>query len=190
MGAVALRASRAEVESSSRHSVFVRLGCLLVLIAALSAGCGGAPDLTAADEANLSAHAVAELCATKCGGLTVYVVRGQILAAVGEEVGDEPAMSSELMSAIDDQLGEEVQFIDRLQAIGMVVDGNLVDRESIIVFVGPVIWLSDDVVGVQIGSHSVGDGAWGGTQQFRWTGQAWEPTDPEETGITTITMVS
>lgn len=179
------------MESLSRCSVLVRLVCSLVPIAALSAGCGGTPDLTSADEANLSAQAVAELCAAKCDGLTVFVVRGQILAAVGDEVGDEPAMSAEMRSAIDDRLGEEVQFIDRRQVInGLVVDGNLMDRESIIVLVGPVIWLSSDVVGVQIGSHREDDGAWGGTQQFRWTGQAWEPTDQEETGITTITVVS
>ena len=49
--------------------------------------------------------------------------------------------------------------------------------------------LSSDVVGVQIGSHSADDGAWGGTQQFQWTDQGWEPADSEDTG-TTVTMVS
>ena len=95
-----------------------------------------------------------------------------------------------MMSAISDQLGEEVQFIDLVQMNSMVRDGVLMDPEPIIVFLGPVIRLSDEVVGVRIGSHTSGDGAWGGTQQFQWTGQGWEPADPEETGITTVTMVS
>lgn len=148
------------------------------------------PDLTERDEATLSARAVAELCAVKCDGFTIYLVRGEIFGSVDEVVGDEPDMSAEMMSAINDQLGEEVQFIDRPQVNSLVLDGVLVDRETVIVFLGPVTWLSSDVVGVRIGSHSPGDGAWGGTLQFQWTGDAWEPADPEDTGITVATSVS
>ena len=73
----------------SQRSVIVRLSCSLVVIAAMSAGCAGAPDLTAGDEATLSARAVAELCAVKCDGLTIYLVHGEIFGSVDEVVGDE-----------------------------------------------------------------------------------------------------
>ena len=174
----------------SRRSVIVRLLISLVVMAALSAGCAGAPDLTERDEAMLSARAVAEICAVKCDGLTIYVVGGHVFGSVDEVVGDEPAMSAEMMSAIDGQLSQEVLFIDRLQVNALVIGGVLVDRNAIIVFVGPVTWLSSEVVGVAIGSHIADDGAWGGIQQFRWTGQAWEPADPEDIGITVTTSVS
>ena len=111
--------------SLSRHSVNVRLLCSLVVVAAVSAGCAVAPDLTVRDQATLSPRAVAEICAIKCDGLTIYVVRGHISGSVDEVIGVEPALSAEMMSAINGQLGEEVQFIDRLRVNALVVDGVL-----------------------------------------------------------------
>jgi hypothetical protein len=143
--------------------------------------------LTADDEATLSARALAELCAAKCEGLTIYV-RDQFFS-VDAAIGEEEGMSPEMMAVINSQPGG-VHFLSREQLDALVVDGGLVDRGVILTFVGPVTWLARNVVGVEVGSHTADDGASGGTQQFRWTGQAWEPVDPEDTGIYVATWVS
>ncbi len=135
----------------------------------------------------MSARALAEVCAAKCGELTIYV-RDQVFsfdALVGEEIG----MSADMMTVINNQLGG-VEFVNQQQASAMVIDGVLMDGGAILMFVGPVTKLDSNVVGVEVGSHTARDGASGGTQQFQWDGQAWEPADPEDTGITIVTWVS
>ena len=165
----------------------VRLSCILAAVAALGGGCGGPRELTVAEEATLSARALAEVCAAKCGEFTIYV-RDQVFS-IDARVGEEVAMSGDMMTVINNQLGG-VEFVNQHQASAMVIDGVLMDGGAILMFVGPVTRLDDHVVGVEVGSQTQRNGASGGTQQFRWNGQAWETADPEDTGITVPTWVS
>ena len=130
-GTVEALQGRREVEGLRRPWFLARFAPSLLLMFILGSGCGGAPNLTEVDQAILSARAVVDICAAKCAGLTVYVVSGQIFRTVGEE--NELPMSTVLRSAIKDQLGQEVLFVDHRRVNDLGVDGQLVDRESSIV---------------------------------------------------------
>lgn len=183
----AVRLTKRRRRIPHKRSAIVRLSCMLAALAVLGGGCGDSRELTAAEADTLSARTLAEVCVAKCADLTIYV-RDQVFtfdALVGKQVD----MSAEMMSAINNQLGG-VEFVNKEQASALVIDGVLIDDGAILMFVGPVTQLGPNVVGVEVGSHTAHDGASGGTQQFRWTGQAWEPADPEDTGITIATWVS
>jgi hypothetical protein len=85
---------------------------------------------------------------------------------------------------------ERAEFITENEEAELVVDGNLADPTTAVVYVGPLADLENDVVGIDIGVLTSNGGSRFETHQFLWTGSEWNLTSEEETGVTVTTAVS
>ncbi|HUU60955.1 MAG TPA: hypothetical protein VMX37_01010 [Acidimicrobiia bacterium] len=166
---------------------------VVLLVAVLAAGCGAdstPPQLTLTDEADLAARALADVCSRLCGGRTVYV-RDQILT-IFTPSDTAPDMPAEVRAAIESRLAG-VRFVTPEEAAALMdQEAGFDGGNGILLFVGPVerLTTAGDVVGVDVGTITAPLAGWGGTVQFRWTGDAWEFAGPEDTGVTVTSWVS
>ena len=169
------------------------LGGVLVVIL-LMAGCGDGssapPTLTAAQEAELSARALADVCSRLCGDRTIYV-RDQILT-MGTPSANAPEMPAAVKAAVESEL-PDARFVTSEEAAGLLdQEGGVDGGDGILLFVGPVEVLTagGDVIGVDVSTLTSREAGWGGTIQFRWTGATWELASSEDTGVTVTSWVT
>lgn len=138
--------------------------------------------------AELSARAVTQACGMNCDLLTVYV-RDQLLFAdtlVGEEEPMPPATREAITGMFD-----QVRFVDMGEADLLVGDDLRVDGGSgVLISVSPLVELGDQVVGIDVGLMTSGDGFHGQTIQFMWDGETWMVATSEDTGVTVTSAVS
>jgi hypothetical protein len=148
------------------------------------------PQLGAGQEAELAARALADVCSRLCGGRTVYV-RDQILT-IFTPSDTAPEMPTEVRAAIGSRLGE-VHFVTSEEAATLMgQEAGFDGGNGILLFVGPVerLTTAGDVVGVDVGTITAPLAGWGGTVQFRWTGDAWELAGPDDTGVTVTSWMA
>lgn len=98
-------------------------------------------------------------------------------------------MPAGTQEAIRLRLGQ-VEFIDQSDADELVLDGVFRDETAVLIYVGPVIELETDVVGIEVGVTTASNGLLGRTFQYQWTGEEWRPATSEDTGVTVVTSVS
>jgi hypothetical protein len=145
----------------------------------------GEGSLSPEDEAALTADAVVHACVA-CQSGTVYV-REHLLTTetlVGEEQPMPEAVKQELSELFD-----EVVFVDRAEELE-VLGEDLLPDDGTVIYVGSVHELKQDVVGVEVGTITPGDGFKAQTVQFQWDGAAWIIATSEDTGVTVTTAVS
>ena len=146
------------------------------------------PPLTAQVEAQLSTDALTRFCTQQCTSSNMYVHDSIFTAAT--LAGNEKPMPDETRAAIAEAFPEAV-FVTMDEADALFGDDALVDGGGgMLLSVGPVRFLRDDVIGIDIGRVTARDGGLGATVQFRWKGELWEPTDSTTTGVTTTSWVS
>jgi hypothetical protein len=161
-----------------------------LIVEVLEPGAPLPPQLNPIQKADLAARALADVCSRLCGGRTVYL-RDQILT-VFTPSDTAPDMPAEVRAAIEDRLGE-ARFVTSEEAAALMdQEAGFDGGNGILLFVGPVgrLTAAGDVVGVDVGTITAPLAGWGGTVQFRWTGDAWELTGPEDTGVTVTSWVS
>jgi hypothetical protein len=161
-----------------------------LIVEVLEPGAPLPPQLNPIQKADLAARALADACSRLCGGRTAYV-RDQILT-IFTPSNTAPQMPAEVRAAIEDRLGE-VRFVTSEEAAALMdQEAGFDGGNGILLFVGPVgqLTAAGDVVGVDVGTITAPLAGWGGTVQFRWTGDAWELTGPEDTGVTVTSWVS
>jgi hypothetical protein len=154
------------------------------------------PQLTTDVQAELTARVIAAVvksCTVETRETPLYVIREPQTwlseSWLDEDYEPEP-MSPETESAIEAQCpGVQIVSSDEARVL-TDTDAFMACEAGTFVWVGPVIWLADDVVGVEIGVACGPLCANGEIRQFRWTGTGWEPTDCEETGIATSIWIS
>lgn len=182
--------------------VSIRLILLLVLFALIVAACDVADgegastssasnvdvtkeSLSEEEVATVTATAVAEACAA-CEGGTVYI-RDHLLTTE-TRFGEEQPMPEPVRIRLS-ELFEEVVFVDSTEELEVLGDDQLPDDGNV-VYVGTVDALAENVVGVQVGTITPGDGFRAQVVQFLWDGTAWNVATSEETGVTVTTSVS
>jgi len=80
-------------------------------------------------------------------------------------------------------------FIDADAASAPFGSDGVID-DGVLVEVGPVEELDEDVVGLSIGLHTARDGGRWVIVQFQWDGERWQHVTSDDTGITVTTAVS
>lgn len=184
------------------HRTFVDRALIgVVALGVVAAGCASSdpaskavsgaelpPELTATDEAELSAQALANVCEQRCGTRTVYIHSSLFTAST--RAGNETPMPRETAVAIRDRFPDAV-FVTMDEANALFGDDALVDGGlGVLLSVGPVRFLREDVVGTEVGSVTARDGGHGRIEQFLWNGSVWGLTDSSVTGVTTTSWVS
>lgn len=172
-----------------------------VVLAVVAAGCtsndptsstefeaGSPPSLTVQDEAELSARALARFCVQPCDTKTVYIY--DTMFTSNTRAGNETPMPPETIAAIQAAFPDAV-LVTMDGANALLGDDALVDGGSgILLSVGPVRYLRDDVIGIEVGRVTARDGGYGQIEQFLWSGEEWRQSDSSTTGITTTSWVS
>lgn len=185
----------------SHRTFFVRALIGVVALGVVAAGCASGdptpaavseaesrPRLTPTDEAELSAQALANVCEQSCDTRTVYI-HSSLFAATTRD-GNETPMPSETIAAIRERFPDAV-FVTMEEANALFGENALVDGGlGVLLSVGPVKFLRDDVVGIEVASVAARDGGHGRIEQFLWDGSVWEPADSSVTGVTTTSWVS
>jgi hypothetical protein len=173
----------------------LRLFLVLSLLGVVASSCssvdGGveevaeAPFLNPEDVAELSADAVVLVCVT-CETGTIYV-REQLLTTetlLGEEQSMPEVMKQELSGRFD-----EVAFVDRAEELDILGE-DLLPEDGTVIYVGPVEELKPEVIGVEVGTITAGDGFRAQMVQFQWDGDGWKLATSEDTGVTVTSSVS
>jgi hypothetical protein len=146
------------------------------------------PPLSAQDEARLLAEAITRSCVEPCDTFALYV--HDVMFTVSTLSGSETPMPPETIEAIRSSFPDAV-FVSMKEADALFGDDALVDGgKGVLVFVGPLRFLRDDVVGIEVGMSTARYDGHGHIEQFLWNGQDWEPTDSTVTGVTTTSWVS
>ncbi len=185
----------------AHHRTFIRMLVGVVAFAVVATGCAStdsdsatssedlsAPTLTAQDEARLTSEALTRFCSQQCTSSSMYVHDSMFTATT--IAGREKPMPDETREAVAQAFPEAV-FVTMDEANALFGDDALVDSgRGMLLSVGPVRFLRDDVVGIEVGVVTARDGGFGQIEQFRWNGEAWEPTDSTVTGVTTTSWVS
>ena len=157
----------------------------LVGAAVLAVSCTAAPDVTASEEASLASQAIVEACRGICSGVDVFVL-DQLVAIDGLIAH----MPEEVHEAIFDRI-PSVAIVDKATASTIFrEDEDAESRHSVVITIGPLEELAEDVIGFSVGLSDSYYNAWGGIQQFRWDGSTWIPATQDDTGITKPTWVS
>lgn len=182
--------------------VSIRLSLLLALIGLIAAACDYADgesattssliveeareqSLSEEEVATVIATAVATAC-TACEDDTVYI-RNHLLTTE-TKVGEEQAMPEPVRIRLS-ELSDEVVFVDSTEELEVLGEDHLPD-DGTVVYVGPVQVLAENVVGVEVGTITPGDGFKAQTVQFQWDGTSWNVATSDETGVTVTTAVS
>jgi len=146
------------------------------------------PPLTVQDEAGLAAEALARFCVQPCDTKTVYIQ--DTVFTSNTLAGNEKPMPPETIAAIQAAF-PDAAFVTMEEANALFGDDALVDGgNGILLSVGPVRYLRDDVIGIEVGRVTARDGGYGQIEQFGWNGEDWEPTDSSTTGITTTSWIA
>jgi hypothetical protein len=185
------------------HRISIRLLVGVAAFSVVTAGCASTdsisstssqaeilapPPLTAQDEAKLSAEALTSFCSQKCTGSDMYVHDSIFTATTlaGNEKPMPEATREAIAAAFPDAVFVTMEEADALFGDDALVDGG----KGMLISIGPIRFLRDDVIGIDIGEVTARDGGFGRTEQFLWTGETWEPTDSSVTGVTTTSWVS
>ena len=164
--------------------VFVVAVCAVLVVGCGSAESASAANLTTSEIAELSADAVVRACERYCDDSQVYV-----LARIVTKSGDEEVMPVETQQALLERV-DRAEIITLERQEGMFANGLVIDPDAVVINVGPVVRLGDGLVGIDITVATHRDGYRTDTYEFRSTGDGWEPTSPEESGVTVTTSVS
>ena len=146
---------------------------------------GQEPELTPELGAQLSGDAAVVACST-CTTGTVYV-RDHLLKAQ-TRVGEEEPMPDLVRERLA-EVFDEVVFVGMDEETEMLGD-DLQPENGTVVYVGPVERLDANVLGIDIGLITKGDGFRGQTVQFLWDGDTWRLSTSEDTGVPVTTSVS
>lgn len=141
--------------------------------------------LSAEDEASLTADAVVHACMA-CELGTVYVREHLLTTETG--IGEEQPMPREVRQELS-ELFDEVTFVSRAEELE-VLGEDLLPDDGTVIYVGPVHELKPDVLGLEVGTITPGDGFRAQTVQFQWDGAAWNIATSNDTGVTVTTAVS
>ncbi len=157
-----------------------------VLVVASCTSTGDAPPVTPETRGALSSIAIGIAC-DQCVLREVVYVHDRVFTW-DSEIGDEQAMPDETRAAITAQF-PNATFVSRSDVDALFVD-HVVVGDGVLVSVGPVEELAQDVVGVQVGVLFARYDGFADMIQFRWDGDGWEPATSEETGVTVTTSVT
>lgn len=141
--------------------------------------------LSAEDEAALTAGAVVHACVA-CELGTVYVREHLLTTETG--IGEEQPMPREVRQELL-ELFDEVILVNRAEELE-VLGEDLLPDDGTVIYVGPVHELKPDVLGLEVGTITPGDGFRAQTVQFQWDGAAWNIATSDDTGVTVTTAVS
>ncbi len=146
------------------------------------------PPLTATEKAELSTLALTRLCGQLCNTYDVYVHDSIFTATTlaGNEKPMPPETKDAIQGAFPDATFVTNEGANALFSADALVEGG----NGVLLSIGPVRFLRDDVIGIEVGMVTARDGGHGQVEQFRWTGEAWEPADSTVTGVTTTSWVS
>lgn len=146
------------------------------------------PPLSAMEKAELSTLALTRMCEQLCDTYDVYVYDSTSTATTlsGSETPMPPETKDAIQGAFPDATFVTNEDANALFSADALVEGG----NGVLLSVGPVRFLRDDVIGIEVGMVTGRDGGHGQVEQFRWNGEAWEPTDSSVTGVTTTSWVS
>jgi len=128
----------------------------------------------------MTADAAANVCDGRCGNKKIYIL--EVLDDFGTPAGGEQPMPESVRSAI-------AQALPGAAFVAPAEMGDLFGGD-VLIQVGNVQDLGDDVVGVNAYVTTARDGAYGTTFVYAWDGSAWIPATSEATDVPLTTVVS
>lgn len=170
------------------RALTVLVGLVLIAIVACSPSAPQAPEISAETESELAADAAARACEAECEQFTIYI--HDKVFTHDTLLDDAEPISPSTIEAIRDRLGD-VEFVDQEEADALFGDDGLVDGgHGVLLSIGPIEVLAEDVVGIEVGLVIGNVGGRGQMVQFQWNGEAWMPATSEDTGVTVVSWVS